>query len=149
MEVEKLPRSAAVAEFRACIDGIEGVELVLGNANSTDACAFTQVVLRIDEAKLGRSKTEFKDALYARGVPVWHANFELINSLSLFSGSAWEEWLPRAEFERTRANYAAAFPVATKMMQSAGLGLGKMNFLSGPNLKHLKKQIETLARRSK
>lgn len=140
---------AAVAEFRTCIDGIEGVELVLGNANSTDACAFTQVVLRIDEAKLGRSKTEFKDALYARGVPVWHANFELINSLSLFSGSAWEEWLPRAEFERTRANYAAAFPVATKMMQSAGLGLGKMNFLSGPNLKHLKKQIETLARRSK
>lgn len=26
-------------------------------------------------------KATFKDALYVRGVPVWHANFEPINSL--------------------------------------------------------------------
>jgi dTDP-4-amino-4,6-dideoxygalactose transaminase len=136
---------SAVAEFQDFIKHFEGIEVVLGYADSVKQCAFTQVVLRIDEARLGHSKQAFKDMLYARGVPVWHANFELINSLSLFRERTWEEWLPCSDQTRTRVNYAAAYPAAHKIMQSSGLGLGKMNFLSKQNLRHLKTQIEALA----
>jgi dTDP-4-amino-4,6-dideoxygalactose transaminase len=139
---------AAVTEFQAFVSRIDGIEIVIGNARSIDDCAFTQVVLRIDEHALGHSKASFKDALYARGVPVWHANFELINSLTLFREEAWQDWLPLADLERTRTNYRASYPVAQKVMQSTGLGLGKMNFLSRQNLQHLMKQIEALCQRS-
>jgi perosamine synthetase len=137
---------SAVAEFHAFASRIEGLELVIGNAGSIEDCAFSQVVLRIDEHALGRSKASFKDELYARGVPSWHANFELINSLTLFQEQAWEDWLPRADLERTRANYQGSYPVAQKVMQSTGIGLAKMNFLSRQNLRHLMKQIEALCR---
>jgi dTDP-4-amino-4,6-dideoxygalactose transaminase len=138
---------AAVAEFEAFIGRIDGIELVTGTAQASGDCAFTQVVLRLDEAKLGRSKTEFKDELYARGVQVWHANFEPINSLSLFRQSLWEEWLPAADIPRTRANYLGSYPVAQRLYEQGGMGLGKMNFLSKPNLRHMMKQIEDLSRR--
>jgi dTDP-4-amino-4,6-dideoxygalactose transaminase len=138
---------AAVAEFETFIARIDGIELVTATARTPSDCAFTQVVLRLDETKLGRSKTAFKDELYARGVPVWHANFELINSLSLFRQSLWEEWLPKADIARTRANYLGAYPVAQRLYEQGGMGLGKMNFLSKPNLRHMMKQIEDLSRR--
>ncbi len=135
---------AAVAEFQAFLTRFDGIELVLGSADSAEQCAFTQVVLRIDERKLRWSKTAFKDALYARGVPVWHANFEPINSLSLFRQRTWEDWLPLCDLPRTRANYNELYPVAQQLMASGGLGLGKMNFLSKQNLRHLMTQIEAL-----
>ena len=135
---------AAVAEFKGFVDRVDGLGLVLGNTTSPADCAFTQVVLRIDEAVLGWTKPAFKEALAARGVPVWHANFEPINSLTLFRGTAWEEWLPKADLARTRANYQGAFPQARRLFDSTGLGLGKMNFLSRQNLRHLIAQIEAL-----
>ncbi|MEO6898231.1 MAG: DegT/DnrJ/EryC1/StrS family aminotransferase, partial [Caldimonas sp.] len=136
----------AVAELQSAIAGFDGIELVLGASRDVADCAFTQVVLRIDEQRLGCTKTEFKDAVYARGVPVWHANFELIPSLSVFRGDAWERWLPRADVERTRANYHAPFPVATRTFGSTGLSLAKMNFLSRQNLRHLIAQLGELCR---
>jgi dTDP-4-amino-4,6-dideoxygalactose transaminase len=139
---------AALADFQSFLTPIEGLDLVLGHARSVDECAFTQVVLRIDEKRLGWQKSAFKDALYARGVPVWHANFEPINSLSLFRGTAWRDWLPVADHERSQANYGARYPVAEELMQSSGLGLGKMNFLSKQNLQHLKTQLLALLRLS-
>ena len=138
---------AAVAEFQAFLMRIEGLGLVLGNAASARECAFTQVVLRIDEAALGWTKSAFMEALAARGVPVWHANFEPINSLTLFRESAWEDWLPKADLERTRANYRAPYSAAQRVFDSSGLGLGKMNFLSRQNLRHLTAQIEALRAR--
>ncbi len=135
---------SAVAEFQSFLDGFDGIKLVLGTAESTEQCAFTQVVLRIDERQLGWSKTALKDALLARGVPVWHANFELINSLSLFHQNTWEDWLPLCDFPRTRANYNGSYPAAKQLMESGGLGLGKMNFLSSQNLRHLMAQIDAL-----
>lgn len=134
----------AVLEFQQFIAGIDGLELALGASNAVADCAFTQVVLRLDESKLSRSKTELKDALFARGVQVWHANFEPINSLKLFRTPAWEEWLPRADLSRTRSNYAESFPNAERIFSSTGLGLGKMNFLSRSNLRHLIKQVDIL-----
>jgi dTDP-4-amino-4,6-dideoxygalactose transaminase len=140
---------AAVSEFHTFLARMDGIELVLGNATSLGDCAFSQVVLRIDEAALRWKKTAFKDALAARGVPVWHANFEPITSLTLFRGTAWEEWLPKADLARTRANYQTPFPIAQHLFDSAGLGLSKMNFLSRQNLRHMMKQLEALCRNRK
>jgi dTDP-4-amino-4,6-dideoxygalactose transaminase len=135
---------AAVHEFRSAISDIDGLEVVLGAAASPAQCTFTQVVLRLDEARLRWSKPAFKEALYARGVPVWHANFETINSLTLFRGAEWETWQPAADIERIRTNYRSPFPRARHLLEHGGLGLGKMNFLSRPNLRHLVKQIRQL-----
>lgn len=137
----------AVAEFNAAIAGIDGVELALGSAQDIQECSFAQVVLRIDESRLGLTKSGLKDGLYSRGVPVWHANFELINSISLFRTSLWKDWLPNCDYERTRSNYESAYPVAYKLMHSSGLGLGKMNFLSRQNLRYLVDQIGRLCMR--
>ena len=136
----------AVAEFQAAIARFEGIELVFGAGTGPQDCAFNQVVIRLDVGALKRSKAEFKDELYRRGVPVWHANFELIPSLTLFAGDAWQRWLPCADGERTGANYHAAFPVARQAFDATGLGLGKMNFLSPQNLHHLIGQLDALCR---
>lgn len=136
----------AVAEFQAAIARFDGIELVFGAGSGPQDCAFTQVVVRLDVGVLKRGKEEFKDELYRRGVPVWHANFEPIPSLSLFAGDAWERWLPRADAERTRANYRGEFPVARRAFEETGLGLGKMNFLSRQNLRHLIAQLDALCR---
>lgn len=138
---------SAVAEFQSFVRTIEGLELNLGHAASIDECAFTQVVLRVDEQRLGCSKQTLMESLAARGVPVWHGNFEPINSLTLFRGNEWANWLPGADQERARANYGQAYPAAQQVYQSTGLGLGKMNFLSKQNLRHLIGQIDALCRR--
>jgi dTDP-4-amino-4,6-dideoxygalactose transaminase len=139
---------AVVAEFKDFITRFDGMELVLGNAENPSSCAFTQVTLRIDEALLGRSKCEFKTALYDRGIPVWHGNYEPINSLSLFRSGRWADWLPTADVQRTRSNYEASFPHAQRLYDREGLGLGKMNFLSKQNTQHLMRQIEGLCLRA-
>jgi dTDP-4-amino-4,6-dideoxygalactose transaminase len=138
----------SVERFRRFVERIEGLELVLGSAGSVNDCAFTQVVLRIDEPALGLTKSAFKDGLYSRGVPVWHANFEPITSLSLFRGDEWRNWMPGADIDRVQANYAADYPVAQQVLTSSGLGLGKMNFLSPSNLQHLMTQVEAMCRKS-
>jgi dTDP-4-amino-4,6-dideoxygalactose transaminase len=137
----------AVGEFAAFLSRIDGVELVLGAGQHLEHCAFAQVVLRIDEAVLGRSKAALKDDLYARGVPVWHANFEPITSLTLFRDGGWQPWLPAADAERTRRNYQAVYPASQRVYDHTGLGLGKMNFLSRQNLRHLQRRIATVCRR--
>ena len=129
-------------QFGEFLEGFDGLELVLGNADAIDACAFTQCVLRLDEARAGYSKTAFVDFLKSRGVPTWHANFELINTLSLFRNANWEPWLAAGDVPRLRANYDAKYLAATRLYASTGIGLGKMNFLSSANLRYLMKQLE-------
>jgi perosamine synthetase len=134
----------AVATFEHKLAGIDGLELVLGNAPSSNHCSFSQVVLRIDEQRLGIGKAKLLDSLRNRGVAVWHANFELINSLSLFRTDAWQAWAPAGDLARVAANYRATYPTAQSLFDSHGLGLGKMNFLSKGNLGHLIKQLDGL-----
>lgn len=138
---------AAVHEFARFVERIDGLELRLGNTSSIDDCAFTQVVLALDERALGRSKSALMETLAARGVPVWHANFEPINSLTLFREAAWQPWMPRADLQRVQANYRDTFTVAQHAFESGGLGLGKMNFLSRQNLRHLMQQLDTICSR--
>ena len=138
----------AVAEFAGFVSRVDGLELALGNANDPSTCALSQVVVRIDEGLIRRSKADFKQALYNRGIPVWHANYEPVNSLSLFRDQRWKDWLPAADSKRTQTNYEALYPNAQHLYEQGGLGLGKMNFLSRQNLQHLKKQLEDLCLRS-
>jgi hypothetical protein len=107
------------------------------------------VVLRIDEDSLGISKQTLQDALQANGVPVWYANFERINSLSLFARGTWRRWIRIGDLDRAASNYSASFPTSDRIYGHCGLGLGKMNFLSKGNLKHLQRAIDTALRRSR
>jgi perosamine synthetase len=138
-----------VEEFRTFLQRVDGLELVLGQGAAPADCAFAQVVLRLDERRFGRSKHEIVTALKTNGIPVWHANFEPINSLTLFREPLWREWLPLADFARLDANYRASFPEARRLYDSSGLSLGKTNFLSRGNFKYLMKQLDALAARQR
>ena len=131
-------------EFNQYIDQIEGLEIVSGASSDLRQSAFTQVVLRLDEQALGWKKMALKDELYARGIQSWHANFEPINSLTFFREEKWKEWVVKGDIQRIGENYHQRFPVAEKVYQTQGMGLGKMNFLSSSNRRYLRKQIDAL-----
>ena len=132
----------AVATFVHSIKSLDGITLVLGAAQDPADPSYTQVVLRIDEDRIGRSKKSLMDELKRRGVHVWHASFELIPTLSFFRQDAWRDWILRGDVERAQSNYHRAFPEASRVFASTGLGLGKMNFLSESNRRHLAGQLE-------
>ncbi len=134
----------AAMEFNQYIDQIEGLEIVSGASSDLRQSAFTQVVLRLDEQALGWKKMALKDELYARGIQSWHANFEPINSLTFFREEKWKEWVVKGDIQRIGENYHQRFPVAEKVYQTQGMGLGKMNFLSSSNRRYLRKQIDAL-----
>lgn len=134
----------AVAEFQQYIDRIDGLEIVNGASSDMHQSAFTQVVLRLDETALGWKKKALMDELYARGIQSWHANFELINSLTFFREDKWKDWVVKGDMQRISENYHHGFPVAGKIYESQGMGLGKMNFLSPSNRRYLRKQIDAL-----
>ena len=137
----------AVLEFRRHIEKIDGLKLVLGTTNQPQDCAFTQVVLQLDEARLGLGKSRFREELSRRGVGTWHANFELINSLSFFRDGSWRDWILKGDIQRAGKNYHGDFPVAQRVFDTVGIGLPKAHFISKARLGHLKKQIDaTLVR---
>ena len=134
----------AVLEFQNYIEKIDGLDLVMGATDQPQDCAFTQVVLRLDETKFGHDKSWFRDELSRRGVAIWHANFELINSLSFFRSDHWRDWVLKGDIDRIARNFHGGFPVAQRVFDSTGVGLPKTHFLSKARLRHLIKQIDTL-----
>jgi dTDP-4-amino-4,6-dideoxygalactose transaminase len=134
----------ALGEFQSVLEGFPGLSLVLGTAETVSCCAFTQVVLRIDEALLGLGKTELMMVLKKNGIPNWHANFELINSLSFFRSGRWRDWILRGDIDRVARNNDGPFPVAERVFVHDGLGLGKTNFLSAGNRNHLLSVLHSL-----
>jgi dTDP-4-amino-4,6-dideoxygalactose transaminase len=137
----------AVSEFQPILEGLPGISLVLGSVETISCCTFTQVVLRIDEALLGFGKTELMTELTKKGIPNWHANFELINSLSFFRSGGWRDWILRGDIDRVGKNNGGPFPVAERVFAHDGLGLGKTNFLSTGNRKHLQSVLHSLTKR--
>lgn len=137
----------AVGEFQNFLEGFPGLSLMLGTAETVSCCAFTQVVLRVDEALLGLGKTDLMAELTKRGIPNWHANFELINSLSFFRSGGWRDWILRGDIDRVGKNNGGPFPVAERVYAHDGLGLGKTNFLSAGNRKHLRSVLHSLKKR--
>jgi dTDP-4-amino-4,6-dideoxygalactose transaminase len=137
----------AVGEFQNILEGFPGLSLMLGTAETVSCCALTQVVLRVDEALFGLGKTELMTELTKSGVPNWHANFELINSLSFFRSGGWRDWILRGDIDRVGKNNGGQFPVAERVYARDGLGLGKTNFLSAGNRKHLQSVLHSLKKR--
>ena len=133
-----------VSEFADFLSGIEGLRLVLGTDLSIENCAFTQVVVQLDTAVAGIKKDDLWSKLTERGIPVWHANFEPINSLTFFHNSAWREWVLRGDIERVGRNYSSGFPAAQRIYRELGFGLGKMNFMSDENFQRLKASISEI-----
>lgn len=133
-----------VMEFQHHISKIDGLEVVMGATNQLHDCAFTQVVLRLDETRFGHDKSWFREELTKLGVATWHANFELINSLSFFQNDHWRDWVLKGDIDRLAKNIHGEFPVAQRVFDSVGIGLPKENFLSKARLGHLIKQFENL-----
>ena len=137
----------AVVEFQGVIEDIPGLSLVLGAAEHVSCCAFTQVVLRVNEAELGSSKVKLMTELEKRGISNWHANFEPINGLTFFRSNTWRDWILRGDVDRIQKNNDGPFSVAERVFAHDGLGLGKMNFLSVGNRKHLKAVLHSLTKK--
>ncbi len=93
----------AAADFAGFLDGMEGIALVMGSAAALNNCVFSQIVLRLDTARLGCSKDKLRDALAAEGITTRDANFEPIPSLSFFRGVSWREWLLKGDADRMAA----------------------------------------------
>lgn len=137
----------AVMEFNSYLNKFDGLELVLGDARNFKDCAFTQIVLRVDEEILGCSKSWLMESLGSRGVTTWHANFELINSLSFFKNDRWRDWLINCDDRRIGNNYNRDYPVARQVFDAGGLGIPKNNFISRARLKYLIRQIDAVMAR--
>jgi dTDP-4-amino-4,6-dideoxygalactose transaminase len=137
----------AVNEFSVFLEGMPGLSLVLGSAEAISCCSFTQIVLRVDETLLGIGKAELMAQLTKNGIPNWHANFELINSLSFFRSGAWRDWILRGDVDRVAEHNGGPFPVAEGIFAHGGLGLGKTNFLSSGNRKHLQSVLQSVTKR--
>jgi dTDP-4-amino-4,6-dideoxygalactose transaminase len=139
----------SVSEFQATLPEYAGLSLTLGTAESISCSALTQVVLRIDEALLGVTKKDLMAGLTENGIPNWHANFELISSLSVFRSDHWLEWILRGDVERARQNNSGPFPVAQRVYDETGIGLRNTNFLSSGNRKYLQSVLHSLLKRTK
>jgi dTDP-4-amino-4,6-dideoxygalactose transaminase len=135
----------SVQEFADFLIGIDGLDLHMGAARSIADCAYTQIVIRINEERFGWQKKALIPELYRRGIQARDANFEPINSLSFFKTDGWRPWLPPADHERIQLNYHGAFPEANRLLDHQGMGLGSINFLSKGNLKSLMRHISDLA----
>lgn len=134
----------AVSEFQHFLHRFDGLELVLGGEGNLRDCAFTQIVLKIDEVKLGLTKNEFRKGLDRRGLATWHGNFELINSLSFFRDNHWQDWIHKGDTASAQLNYQGSFPVAQGVFESMGVGVPKINYLSKTRLKNLMRDVESL-----
>ncbi len=136
----------SVAEFQLVLEDFPGLSMVFGAAKNPSCCAFTQVVLRIDETLLGFGKSAVMAHFTQNGVPNWHANFELINGLSFFRSGTWRDWALRGDIDRVEKNNQGSFPTAERVFGHSGLGLGKTNFLSVGNRKHLVSVLRSLVK---
>ncbi len=134
----------AVLDFKSYIEKFQGLELMLGAGQAPDQSSYAQAVLKIDLTHSQVSKKVLWDNLSGNGITLWHANFELINSLSFFRKGTWKEWILKGDLERIEKNYGFHFPNAQQVYDHGGIGLAKMNFLSAENLKHLKSTLEKI-----
>jgi dTDP-4-amino-4,6-dideoxygalactose transaminase len=132
----------AVADFSYFLARLDGLELVLGDALSVEDCAFTQIVLRLDASKLGKSKTQLREDLGGKGIATWHANFEPIPGLTFFREERWRPWLPAKGADRVALNYHASFGDCLSVFEISGLGISRSHFLSSAQLRNLKRKLD-------
>ena len=118
--------------FAEAMKGLPGLQLMWGAGSGPQDSAITQVVARI-EPGARVNKQALWDGLKARGVPVWHGNFELIPMLSVFKGEQWKPWLPLADLQRIPGNYLPeSHPNAIALYEHTGIGFLAHELHDGP-----------------
>ena len=136
-----------VANFAKFLTNVPEISIVTGMGTIQDS-VYSQVVLKINPtAQI--SKQKLFDSLKEMGIPVWHANFELITQLSFFKQGSWEQWILVGDIDNIKKNYSADFPNAKIIYEALGIGLGKMNFLSKGNLSYLKENLSIALKEAK
>jgi perosamine synthetase len=128
------------------LQNFQGIAISLGDNIDINKSAFTQIVFKIDPKIL--SKASLVNSLKSNGIQVWHANFELINSLSFFKNSSWKDWLINSDFERIEKNYTREYINAENVFNNIGIGIGKMSFLSNSNYNYFTKCFITAYKES-
>jgi dTDP-4-amino-4,6-dideoxygalactose transaminase len=122
--------------FYGYLKNIEGITPLVTQDKSRN-CNFSQFVLKLDEHLAGIKKDKLMYLLGEERIPVWHANFEPINSLSFYKEGIWKEWIIKGDIERLEANYNYYFEDSNKLYLNTGIGIMKSNFLSGKAVKRL------------
>ena len=129
--------------FSELIKDFEGIE-IKNNIGLHCTSAYSQVVLKINETNLQFSKKDLMEKLFNKGIAVWHANFELINSLSFYKNNEWKKWILKGDIEKAAYNYSKSFNNSNKVFTSLGIGLGKMNFMSVGNVRYLFNELRKI-----
>jgi dTDP-4-amino-4,6-dideoxygalactose transaminase len=141
-DLETLRELAAL--FIKQLPKFEGIELACREDGKAKP-VYTQVVVKLDP-KLGLKKAEIMAQLKAAGIGVWHANFELINSLSFFKDGGWKDWIVKGDLRRIQNNYANTFANSQQVYSSLGLGFARSNFVSKASVQTLVKRLEEIFR---
>ena len=126
--------------FNSYLEKTEGLEISLGPNNNIQESVFTQVVVKINDKIY--DKSILFELLKKDGIQLWHANFELITTLNLFKNDVWKEWLYKGDLDFLDSNYKRNYINANDIFKKAGIGFGKMNFMSISNLNNLIKSLD-------
>jgi dTDP-4-amino-4,6-dideoxygalactose transaminase len=130
-----------VAVFFDRLTGIDGIEVIVPRSANVKP-AYSQVTVKLNSKILGVSKTELMESLRARGIGVWHANFEPINWLTFFRDGNWRDWVLRGDLDRIDRNYQHKFEASEYVYEEIGLGFAKNNFLSKAQTNLLIKELK-------
>ena len=130
-----------VAVFIDRLAGVDGIEVIMPRSANVKP-AYSQVTVKLHSKILGVSKTELMERLRARGIGVWHANFEPINSLTFFREGHWRDWVLRGDLDRVERNYKHKFANSEHVYEEIGLGFSKNNFLSKAKTNLLIKELK-------
>ena len=119
----------------------DGIDVTVGQTPNLKP-AYSQVVVTLNSAALGLSKTELMNRLAARGIGCWHANFEPINKLAFFKDGNWRDWVLRGDVAAVERNYGQTFVNSEEVYQTLGLGFSRENFLSKDRVKFVIQQLD-------
>ncbi len=103
--------------------------------------SYGQVVLVLEEEV---DKILFMEKLKEKRVSVWHANFELISTISFFKNDTWIEWSNSKNIDYIKQNYSSNFRNAKLVYDSLGLGFMPSNFLTKRSTKKTIASIENI-----
>ena len=139
---------ALVAVFINHLDHIDGMDLAVPQTENARP-TYHQVVVKLDPTRLGVCKRDLMSKLSEKGVGVWHANFEPINTLGFFRSGSWKDWILKGDMERVERNYNHRFVGSEDVYATVGLGFSRSNFLSADSVKFLIRELDrVLSKRS-
>lgn len=128
--IKKLHKN--IEYFCVKIQEIKALELIDTNNYNTRA-SFAQLVFKLS---IKIDKSLFMKKLEENRIIVWHANFELIPSISFFKNATWEKWSDSKNIDFVRNNYKSEFKNSKLVYEKLGIGLMPNNFSTMKRTKH-------------